>query len=208
MKKAINHIFAETTVNIMLFLSIVPLFFYHYEYPNYIYILFFIYFLCLQVKELYKQKTTTKDKFWAVVTFFINLTLITPYNKLIVFRLLRLLKILWKNKAFNFVAQIFIEKKEVFRVILLASFVYMLITSGIVFNIEPKTFDYNYWNAFYWSGIMLTTIGYGDVYPITALGKAIGLISGFIGVGIIALPTGIISSTFHEKITQKKKEQN
>jgi len=53
----------------------------------------------------------------------------------------------------------------------------------------------------------LTTVGYGDVYPITAMGKFLSAIIAIIGIGFIALPTGIISSAFMEKFRQKHNEQ-
>jgi len=52
----------------------------------------------------------------------------------------------------------------------------------------------------------LTTVGYGDVYPITGLGKFLSAIIAVLGIGLVALPTGIISAGFVDKIGKKKKE--
>ena len=61
-------------------------------------------------------------------------------------------------------------------------------------------------HTFWWSVATLTTVGYGDIYPITALGKVISAIVAIIGIGFVALPTGIISSAFVEKIQRDKTE--
>ena len=60
-------------------------------------------------------------------------------------------------------------------------------------------------NSLWFSIVTVTTVGYGDVYPVTGMGKLLSGIIALIGVGIVALPTGIISSAFIEKIHQDQK---
>jgi voltage-gated potassium channel len=62
-------------------------------------------------------------------------------------------------------------------------------------------------DAVWWAVATLTTVGYGDVYPVTALGKILSGIIALIGIGFVALPTGIISSAFIEKIQDEKKSE-
>ena len=62
-------------------------------------------------------------------------------------------------------------------------------------------------HSFWWSIATLTTVGYGDVYPITAAGKILSAIIALIGIGFIALPTGIISSAFVDKIQRRRAEK-
>lgn len=83
----------------------------------------------------------------------------------------------------------------------------MLITSAILFNIKPTTFP-SYWDTFYWSAITLTTVGYGNIYPTTTMGQALGLISAFIGVKIIALPTGIFAGNILAKLKDTSIDKN
>ena len=59
----------------------------------------------------------------------------------------------------------------------------------------------------WWSVATLTTVGYGDVYPITGMGKILSAIIALIGIGFVALPTGIISSAFIEKVQKEKKNK-
>jgi voltage-gated potassium channel len=59
-------------------------------------------------------------------------------------------------------------------------------------------------DSLWWSVATLTTVGYGDVYPITPLGKLLSAVIALIGIGFIALPTGILSSAFIEQVRNEK----
>ena len=78
-------------------------------------------------------------------------------------------------------------------------------------DINPETgellFD-NYFDAFYWAACTLTTVGYGDIYPISNVGRTISIISSMVGIAIIALPSGIITAGYMDelKIRREKKE--
>lgn len=100
------------------------------------------------------------------------------------------------------------EKKEPLILTLYVTFLLLLFASSIMYYVEheaqPDAFS-NIFNAFWWAVATLTTVGYGDIYPITALGK---LVSGFIAVlgeGLVALPTGIIGAGFIEALGREKK---
>ena len=60
----------------------------------------------------------------------------------------------------------------------------------------------------WWSVATLTTVGYGDVYPITAGGKIFASIISLIGIGVVAIPTGIISASFVEEIHSQRRSKN
>ena len=68
---------------------------------------------------------------------------------------------------------------------------------------QPEAFG-SIIRSFWWSTITLTTIGYGDVYPITILGKIATTIIAIAGIGIVALPAGIIAGSFSEIVNKKK----
>jgi voltage-gated potassium channel len=59
----------------------------------------------------------------------------------------------------------------------------------------------------WWSVVTLTTVGYGDIYPVTTMGKVIAGIISVLGIGMVALPAGIISAGFVEEISESKKGQ-
>ncbi len=82
----------------------------------------------------------------------------------------------------------------------------------IMFNAEedinPETGQYlfsNFFDAFYWAACTLTTVGYGDLYPISNTGRVISIISSMVGIAIIALPSGIITAGYMDEIRERKK---
>jgi voltage-gated potassium channel len=60
----------------------------------------------------------------------------------------------------------------------------------------------------WWGAVTLTTVGYGNVYPITALGKVLGGLIAFLGIGLFALPTAILGSGFYEEVQRRKRKQH
>lgn len=72
----------------------------------------------------------------------------------------------------------------------------------MIFNIEPQSFR-NFFDAIYWATVSLTTVGYGDIYPVTDAGRIITMISSFIGIAIVALPAGIITAGYMNEINKK-----
>ena len=75
--------------------------------------------------------------------------------------------------------------------------------SDLMYNIEseaqPEAFS-NAFDALWWAVATLTTVGYGDIYPVTVLGKLLSAVIALLGIGLVAIPTGIISSGFMECI--------
>lgn len=76
---------------------------------------------------------------------------------------------------------------------------YIFISALLIFNVEPDTFK-NFFDALYWSTISLTTVGYGDIYAVSEVGKLITMISSILGVAIIALPVSILTAGYLEEI--------
>lgn len=81
---------------------------------------------------------------------------------------------------------------------------YILISALIILNIEPDTFN-TYFDAVYWATVSLTTVGYGDIYPVTTIGKVITMISSIFGIAIVALPAGVITAGIMEELEKNKK---
>ena len=73
--------------------------------------------------------------------------------------------------------------------------------------VQPDKFP-NVFTSLWWAVATLTTVGYGDIYPVTTIGKIIGSFVAIMGIGLVALPAGIISAGFIEKINQKKPEKS
>lgn len=90
-----------------------------------------------------------------------------------------------------------------------AALIVLVISSALLYVVEggvqPESFG-SIPRAMWWSVATLTTVGYGDVYPITALGKVFAAITAISGVGLIAMPTGILASAFSDAFQQQAKE--
>ncbi len=200
MKKRLNIL-----TSFLLIVSILPLFFVDEIYPRVVYEVLFLYFIIYLVYEV-KNNVYKDKKILLVIDIIAALSLITPYKIFFMLRLVRVFSIVFKLKGFKLIGQIVKEEKEILQVIMITAIMYIIVTSLIVFKIEPQTFDNSYFNAFYWGVISLTTVGYGDIYPVTVLGKTVAIISSLLGIAIIALPTGVITSRFLE-IGQRKKEE-
>ena len=131
------------------------------------------------------------------------------------FKALRLLRIIRTLKVFRSL-KIFRYSKNIERLVsvlkrqiksLLAVFFmalfYMFFTALIMYNIEPDTFN-NFFEALYWAGVSLTSVGYGDIVPVSQVGRLFTMLSAFVGVAIIALPSGIITAGYLEVLNEEK----
>ena len=63
----------------------------------------------------------------------------------------------------------------------------------------------SFFDAIYWATTTLTTVGYGDIYPLTGVGKIIIMFSSLLGVAVIALPSGVITASYLEELREQKK---
>lgn len=138
-----------------------------------------------------------------------------------VVRVSRLLKILRVIKIVRYyepleiiVAVIRRQSKILWTVFSLAVF-YIFTTALIMFNAEedinPETGSYlfeTFFDAFYWAACTLTTVGYGDLYPISDIGRIISIISSMVGIAIIALPSGIITAGYIDELKARKNKHN
>ncbi len=124
-----------------------------------------------------------------------------------VVRIMRLFKLNATYDAFNVITDVLKDKKDqiissVFMVVVL-----MLASSMCMYSLEHDAQPENFKNAFsgiWWSVSTLLTVGYGDIYPVTIGGKLIAIFISFLGVGMVAIPTGIISAGFVEYYSRIK----
>lgn len=118
-------------------------------------------------------------------------------------RLLRIFKMNSFTNSITVVAEVFTEKRHDLGITLFVTFVLLLVSSTLMWyvegNVQPELFP-NILASFWWAIATLTTVGYGDVFPITALGKFLSGLIALLGIGLVALPAGILSSAFIEKL--------
>ena len=148
---------------------------------------------------------------FAILPFF--LPLIFPFDARVIrilrlFRLLRIFKLGRLSKSMKTINGVLKETREELLVTIFVAFVFLILSSTLMYYIEneaqPEKFG-DIGQSMWWAVATLTTVGYGDVYPITGTGKFLSAVIALIGIGFVALPTGIISSAFIAKV-QKKKE--
>ncbi len=125
------------------------------------------------------------------------------------FRLFRLNKafrafrILRYSKSFNMILSVIQKERRPLIAVCVLAGGYIFISALVLFQVEPHSFD-TFFDAIYWAVVTLTTVGYGDIYPTSDIGRIIGMLSSFMGIAIVALPTGIITAGYMNELNTKK----
>ena len=151
--------------------------------------------------------------FWAIIDLLAILPFyISGVNESFLLRLFRLLRLLsfarlgrYSTAIQNVLGAISNRKSELFFSIIISTSL-LFISSSFMYLLEaeaqPESFG-SILRSVWWAAAALTTVGYGDVYPITALGKFFAIISAFSSIGVVALPAGILAGSFSEKFKKK-----
>lgn len=123
------------------------------------------------------------------------------------FRLFRLFKIGRYSQSLRTLGKVLKSKKEDLLITAFIVFILLVVASSLMYFVEnkaqPEAFS-SIPTAMWWGVITLTTVGYGDIYPVTMAGKVLGSIISILGIGIFALPTGILASGFAEEIQKRR----
>lgn len=147
-----------------------------------------------------------------------GLNLISQEFKLL--RLTRLLKIIRLLKVFRYSDKVTIflrvlkKERQVLLSVLMLALSYIFVTALVMFNVEPHinpetgaaTFN-SFLDALYWATVTLTTVGYGDLCPVTDVGRIVSMLSSLFGVAIIALPSGVITASYLEELREYRKNK-
>lgn len=177
---------------------------------------------CTVDKE-YQHPLTGRIKFALKPLVLVDLLAILPfYIPLIIpldlrfiravrlFRLFRVFKMGRYSKSLKILKNVIKDKKEELILVIFMVIVFLIIFSSLMYfvekDVQPESFA-SIPHAMWWGVITLTTVGYGDVYPITVLGKILGAMIAFLGIGMFALPAGILGSGLIEAI-QKREEKH
>ncbi|MBP0977671.1 MAG: ion transporter [Oscillospiraceae bacterium] len=168
--------------------------------------------------QLYPEYPPGKARLKFLTSFdgVIDLMTILPFfflSGFIVFRMLRVVRIFRlfrinsQYDSFNVITTVILEKKNQILSSIFIILILMLASSLGMYNAEheaqPDVFR-NGFSGIWWSVSTLLTVGYGDIYPITTVGKIMAIFIAFLGVGAVAVPTGIISAGFVEQYTKKQ----
>lgn len=146
----------------------------------------------------------------AIIPFYIPFLLPIDLRFMRILRLTRTLRILKLNrysKSLQLISRVLSKKKSDLLVTIFVTMLLIVFASSAMYyletDIQPDQFP-NIAASSWWAIATLTTVGYGDVYPVSILGKILSGVIALLGVGLVALPTGIISSGFIEEIQVAK----
>lgn len=165
------------------------------------------------------EKWKARLKFLISAEGIIDLLTILPFFFLYgfaAFRMLRVVRIFHLFRlnttydSFNVITSVLLEKKNQILSSIFIIIVLMLASSLCIYGAEHEAQPEAFRNAFsgiWWTMSTIFTVGYGDIYPITTVGKLMGVVITFLGVGAVAIPTGIISAGFVENYTEMQRNR-
>ncbi|MFT5573183.1 MAG: voltage-gated potassium channel [Cryomorphaceae bacterium] len=143
----------------------------------------------------------------AIVPFYISLLFGIELKALLALRLFRLLKLVRYFSALNILLDVLRAEARSFMAAILVLLILIFVSaSGIYFfecEVQPEEFG-SIPQALWWSTVTLTTLGYGDVVPMTVFGKTFAGMMTIFSIGIVALPAGMLASRFSEELVKRK----
>ena len=171
---------------------------------------------------LYPEVTAGHARFKFLISFdgIVDLLTIIPaffLSGFVIFRMLRVARIFHlfrlnaKYDSFNVITTVLYEKRNQIISSVFIVLILMLASSLCMYSVEHEAQPAVFRNAFsgiWWSMSTLLTVGYGDIYPITTLGRIMAICIAYLGVGAVAIPTGIISAGFVEQYQRKRSISN
>lgn len=145
----------------------------------------------------------------AVLPFYIHTIWPFDLRTMRVLRLLRILKLTRYSTAMAVLMAVLRQEAGAIGAIIFIMAVVMIFTASLMYLFEhaaqPETFA-DIPTALWWSVVTLTTLGYGDMVPITPWGRVLGGLTAVIGVGLVALPAGVLASGFSEQLRMRREE--
>ncbi len=175
----------------------------------------------LMFPSLNKSKARIKyaTKFMAIVDLLAILPFYLPFifpvdlrvlRMLRMLRLLRLFKVSRYTESIKTIANVFKSKAPQLVSSTLIVFLLMVVASVIMYNLEHEVQPDKFENAFsgmWWAVATFTTVGYGDIFPVTGGGRLVAGMISMLGIGLVAVPTGIISAGFIEQMNLSKEAE-
>lgn len=147
---------------------------------------------------------------WAIIdllSILPTLSLLTPSFKLLriarLTKILRVVKFLRYYEPLQIMLRVIRQESKTLLTVLVMALSYVFCTALLIYNVDGEPMIKTFFDAIYWAACTLTTVGYGDVYPVTMTGRIIGMISAVVGIALIALPSGIITSAYLDELRKK-----
>lgn len=147
----------------------------------------------------------------AILPFYLSLYMAIDLRFLRVLRMLRLFKLTRYSPALGALLDVLQKESEALLAAIIVLFIMLIISASGIYllenDVQPDVFG-SIPDAMWWAMVTLTTVGYGDAVPITALGKFFAGVIGLIGIGMLALPVAILASGFAQNLNQRKQKYN
>lgn len=130
-------------------------------------------------------------------------------------KIIRVVRVVRYFEPLRIIGGVIKNQRAILFTVLSLAIVYVFITALIMFNAEeqinPDTGTIlfpTFFDAFYWASCTLTTVGYGDLYPVSTTGRVISIVSSIVGIAIIALPSGIITAGYMDELKKRREQRN
>lgn len=124
---------------------------------------------------------------------------------------LRLLRFIRYWRQIQILFKVLEKEKNILLTVMGIALFYIFVTAMIMFNVENDgegvVVFATFFDALYWATTTLTTVGYGDISPVSEVGRLISMVSAIFGVAVIALPSGVITASYLEELREQKKRQ-
>ena len=124
---------------------------------------------------------------------------------------LRLFKFLRYSRQIQILVKVLKKEKKILLTVMGIAVFYIFVTALIMFNVESgeegSAIFSSFFDALYWATTTLTTVGYGDIYPVSEIGRFISMLSSLFGVAVIALPSGVITASYLDELREQKKKK-
>ena len=121
-------------------------------------------------------------------------------------RVFRVFKAARYSRSLQIIAHVFRSSREPLLAVGSLAVVYVLVSALVIINVEPESFN-TFFDAVYWATISLTTMGYGDIYPVTVIGRTVTMISSIFGIAIVALPAGIVTAGYMKELEKENSDK-
>ena len=122
------------------------------------------------------------------------------------FRVFRTFKLLRYSNNFKMISNVFRKQRRSLSCVGSLALAYILVSALVIFNVEPDSFE-TFFDAIYWATVSLTTMGYGDIYPVTTIGRIVTIFSAILGIAIVALPAGIITAGYMVELQESHEDE-
>jgi voltage-gated potassium channel len=123
----------------------------------------------------------------------------------------RLFKFLRYSRQIQILVKVLKKEKKILLTVMGIAVFYIFVTALIMFNVESgeegTAIFSSFFDALYWATTTLTTVGYGDIYPVSEIGRFISMLSSLFGVAVIALPSGVITASYLDELREQKKNK-